>query len=1065
MKETSLIILLIFLAAGSLSGLIPYRTDAADVGGIVLPDYHHIDITMAHGGGTKYVKFDGGGINALHMTTTPSEPYGQVTMTDAKSGTFYLSDTGGRGFSDDLILMVAVQGDVPDDYQVRIRASGYQWTPTPVLNQPPSAGDITYTEGSVDDVFGKEDFIYGLQSWKPYSGEPYPIYSGQDMNDPTQKFRFAFIDLRAGLLGPNSNLTNLIDDGMVRVEYEIEGGPAFTVFNTYGWCNQSNQGRGISWTNDVTNEGTGASGYSVKTTREGGDQPPAVAGGGIQVEETIQGSSGSQYGGSTLTPSTFSWINGTVSLTRIDAGSAILKGQSSTEIQLPSFAMNLSQASGRISLYAGDGREVSSGRGVVPDFSVSVDGDEWKAGEVFRDQAEDGSGGISSTHIFTGEFPAGSSRHSVRVKSNGASDTVCTLYGGLLTAIMPASPPGSAVVWIDDGCDIIQAAKGSDPDSATTTAQFGAVPRGLRLQNATLVLSGTGPATQAGKGNAVLFNGKEMNGSFTGSANPEVLTFNVTGNILPSGNTVTVQSIPGEGPGRYLENRNAILTLEFASNASPASQTASLPVEYQVTSPRTVTTSLRSTAPTVVTQNLTAERSTTADPLSSIPDPFRGILEMLLDLISGPTQASSGNQPPTDQLSRPAPDNPAPLPAAKDGKNQDVSGALTIISDPSGAEIVLDGVSIGQTTPFTATGITEGAHTIRIELHGYDPSGGTLIVRGNTTVELPLNMSGTALPIQSPEAVPAGGDDSGIYGGISIDSLPEGAAITLDGRKLDAVTPYVVYGLKEGLHTVRLSHDRMAFPVSSKQVWVYKGMISGVTFTQSTAVARSFTIESDDFSGEEFTLNGHFPSYRIPTVISFTETGSFITFSHDRCYISRPISDFLNTGDTVTIRDGEPLLAGVRVISEPPGADILVDGFPTGEKTPCLVRNLSEGKHVIALSALGFIPVEQEVSLMDDPTKETDAEIILPMSTYPYGELKVTSMPSGAQIYLDGANTYRTTPWTFRYRSIGSYSLRVAQGQRSQTIDLTILPDTVREYKIDLVNDTFIERKYPTGSV
>jgi hypothetical protein len=77
--------------------------------------------------GTYYMKFDqpAGGVNALHITTNPETPAGQVTYTDKQSGVFYVSDTGGRGFDDDAVLLVAVSGGIPDDFELRIKSSGY----------------------------------------------------------------------------------------------------------------------------------------------------------------------------------------------------------------------------------------------------------------------------------------------------------------------------------------------------------------------------------------------------------------------------------------------------------------------------------------------------------------------------------------------------------------------------------------------------------------------------------------------------------------------------------------------------------------------------------------------------------------------------------------------------------------------------------------------------------------------------------------------------------------------------------------------------------------------------
>jgi PKD repeat protein len=258
----------------------------------VLPDYHHIYIHVAndagvrfdvYGNNTYYHKHDGGGINALHLTTNNAEPYGQVTTTYDQSGVFYVSDTGGRGFDDDAILLLAVNGTIPDNFSIHLKASGYNWTPTPVLNQNPTIDDINYVSGAVDETFTVNDFIYGPQIWRPEGKADYPIYYEQNMSATNNTFSLMFIDLNVGVLGTNSGLTNLTDNGMVKVEYSLENLTTFAAFNAYAWCNQSNQGLGVSWTNRL--EFTGSSGYSVNylpagifDTGTGGVPYPSISG-------------------------------------------------------------------------------------------------------------------------------------------------------------------------------------------------------------------------------------------------------------------------------------------------------------------------------------------------------------------------------------------------------------------------------------------------------------------------------------------------------------------------------------------------------------------------------------------------------------------------------------------------------------------------------------------------------------------------------------------------------------------------------------------------------------------
>src|SRR6266851_7213967 len=85
---------------------------------------------------TYYINAPGGGLNQLHITTdsSPAGVSGQVTTqsisTSSTSGTFWITTTGGRGYNDDLILLFSLVGPVSDDFNLKIKSSGYQWTPS-----------------------------------------------------------------------------------------------------------------------------------------------------------------------------------------------------------------------------------------------------------------------------------------------------------------------------------------------------------------------------------------------------------------------------------------------------------------------------------------------------------------------------------------------------------------------------------------------------------------------------------------------------------------------------------------------------------------------------------------------------------------------------------------------------------------------------------------------------------------------------------------------------------------------------------------------------------------------
>lgn len=233
---------------------VPYKHSFVEVANEYGPLYDLDGAVYGAGNnGTYYMKFDGGGLNALHITTSTGSPNGQVTNSTSAIGKFYVSDTGGRGYDDDIILMFATNATLSSDFSIKINASGYQWEATGL--EPTS---YAYQAGTLIETFGKDDFAYGPQIYKPSSVSNYPIFHGQDMTDTENTFQIMFIDLNVGVLGLNSTLEGC---GMAQVDYEIGNFTGFGAFNAYAWCLDSNQGQGISWTNRV--EGTGSSGYTV----------------------------------------------------------------------------------------------------------------------------------------------------------------------------------------------------------------------------------------------------------------------------------------------------------------------------------------------------------------------------------------------------------------------------------------------------------------------------------------------------------------------------------------------------------------------------------------------------------------------------------------------------------------------------------------------------------------------------------------------------------------------------------------------------------------------------------
>jgi hypothetical protein len=98
-----------------------------------LEDSNHVYVKVSNtngathddfGNDTYFMKFDkaGGGLNTMHLTLDPRNPSGEVTYTANATGTFYADYTGDR-LQEDLILLVAVNGQIGSDFSLNLKTA------------------------------------------------------------------------------------------------------------------------------------------------------------------------------------------------------------------------------------------------------------------------------------------------------------------------------------------------------------------------------------------------------------------------------------------------------------------------------------------------------------------------------------------------------------------------------------------------------------------------------------------------------------------------------------------------------------------------------------------------------------------------------------------------------------------------------------------------------------------------------------------------------------------------------------------------------------------------------
>ena len=318
----------------------------------------------------------------------------------------------------------------------------------------------------------------------------------------------------------------------------------------------------------------------------------------------------------------------------------------------------------------------------------------------------------------------------------------------------------------------------------------------------------------------------------------------------------------------------------------------------------------------------------------------------------------------------------------------------------------------------------------------------------------PVPTGTPVLPAQTPGETRSVKNHSG---GLYIDSYPPGMTILIDNKKLVWKTPQVVYGLREGLHTIQVEEsdpDRTRkdsdYRFEALQAWVYPDTVAPVFLdgltTQRTKAAR---ISSETYQGEKFTVNGFFPAGTIPGDAGFEGAKSWITVFWNGTYRSHAIPSSIMTGETHTVEPQNEDAVSISIGSSPDGAAVFIDGFPTGKTTPCRVDGLSPGQHRILVSMPGYLPAGDVITIPEGA--ETGGAITCTLREYVSGDLCVESTVPDAKIYLYGRYTGEKAPHTFTGMSIGTYEVRAVSENDSRTIeDVLVAPGKTTRSVVNL---------------
>lgn len=292
---------------------------------------------------------------------------------------------------------------------------------------------------------------------------------------------------------------------------------------------------------------------------------------------------------------------------------------------------------------------------------------------------------------------------------------------------------------------------------------------------------------------------------------------------------------------------------------------------------------------------------------------------------------------------------------------------------------------------------------------------------GQSDAQVTLDVTPTAQ-----ENAPLSGKVGGGVGHFSINSVPVGADVILDGAYLGE-TPVVTEVSSTGTPSHSISISRYGYetwtttqgsPEPGETIYitarlqphVETGSIE-VTSSPGGAIARldggetlqtpaTFTAVPAGRHTIEISMAGYFP-YTTTVSVSAGRTSS----------VGATLSPMQATGS-------------LRVSSSPQGAEVYIDEFYRGY-TPVVIGSLSTGRHTVRLHLSGYQDSIRNVDIT------AGSESVVSLSMTPVyqpttGDIQVSSVPEGAAIYLDGnyrGNTLSGNPFDITGVSPGTHTV------------------------------------------
>ena len=280
------------------------------------------------------------------------------------------------------------------------------------------------------------------------------------------------------------------------------------------------------------------------------------------------------------------------------------------------------------------------------------------------------------------------------------------------------------------------------------------------------------------------------------------------------------------------------------------------------------------------------------------------------------------------------------------------------------------------------------------------------------------------------------------FGYLNVTSTPEdGAVVFIDGKKVGQ-TPYKSDKLASGEHKVRVMKEM--FSTVEKTFTVNDGQTINAPMNMSAnfvSVTITTDSESDIYVDNEKKGKG--------TWIGRLNDGAHALearkVSHKPAI--KNVQLVLGKNETIVIPNPEPIYGTLEVVSNPIGANIIIDGKNYGT-TPRVLANVLIGTHELRLEKTGCAPVTKTITL--DEINKLSINEKLPTGR----EIAISTDGTGDKIFVDG-NYIGTSPLTATL-SFGEHEVKAVRDSKETSKKITVAQTG---------GDTSVQLSFATGAI